>query len=202
MVLRSTMAGLITRVRLLINDPAGPSQVFADQDIQDTLDASREDIYNLAMKPQVTFSGSDPIWVDYLTRQGDWEDDFVIKQYLTVVTTPVTNEPIAGHWHFAATTLPPLYITGKIYDRYRAAADLLEMWAARLTLSFDFTSDGQSFRRSQMHSQMLDMALHYRMKQRARTVNMFRNDINVTQTQDILSPGPHDLDYFSSGDKQ
>ena len=32
---RSTMAALIARVRLLINDPSGASQVWADDDIQD-----------------------------------------------------------------------------------------------------------------------------------------------------------------------
>ena len=199
MAVRSTMNALISRTRLLISDPAGSSQVFADQDIQDVLDESREDIKNLAMIPKATYSGATLSYLDYYTKLTNWEDDYTLKQYLTVPVTASSAEPIAGHWTFASNTFPDVYITGKSYDIYRAAADLLERWAAKLELRFDFTTDGQSFRVSQMADALQKLAETYRKKQRARSISMTRNDINVTNTSEKMSPGPHDLDYFSSG---
>ena len=198
-MVRSTMATLITKVRLLINDPAGGSQIFADNDIQDVLDYSRQDMYNLQLIDRPTFVTGTVQWLDYFAKLGDWEDDLVLKQYLYNVVTPATSEPIAGHWHFSATTLPPVYLTGKTYDVYRAAADLLEMWASRVSLNFDFTTDGQSFRRSQAHQQLLDTALHYRMRQRSRSVAMTRSDLNGPQQQNMLSLEPGAIDYMAQG---
>ena len=202
MAVRSTMNALIGRMRILVNDPSGSSQNFTDQTIQDVMDESREDIKNLALVPKVTFSGSTMQYLDYYSRLTNWEDDYVIKQYLTVdITSSVTTaEPISAHWYFSTTKLPPIYISGKTYDIYRAAADLLERLAAQYMLRFDFTTDGQSFRASQMHDKILDMALHYRMKQRARSISMNRSDLNVAQADNLLSLEPHSIDFIASGD--
>src|SRR6478752_564975 len=93
---------LIPRVRLLINDPAGASQQFADQDIQDVLDESRVDVGNIALEPFWTYSGGSRQVLDYYSDLGGWEDGMVLKQYLTVTVTPNLIEPIVGHWGFAA----------------------------------------------------------------------------------------------------
>ncbi len=126
MPVRSTMANLITRERVLINDPSGASQVFDDQTIQDILDARRIDVLNGSLIEKPTFSGSTVQYLDYFSDWSDWEDSPVLKQYLTVVVTPSTSENIVGHWTFASTTLPPVFITGRTFDIYAAAADLLE----------------------------------------------------------------------------
>lgn len=201
MPVRSTMASLITRVRLLINDvlPSGSGQIFADQDVQDVLDASRQDILNGVTIGKPTFSGSTIQYLDYFTALGDWEDDATFKQYLTTVVSPSTSEPIAGHWKFATSTLPPIYITGKTYDIYRASADLLERWSARLVLNFDFSSDGQSFRRSQAAPALMALAKSYRMQQRAFSINIQRSDLGGKANQtNLLGPSP--IDYMASGD--
>lgn len=103
-------AAQIARVRLLIADPAGASQVFDDQTIQDILD---------------------------------------------------THEYDEG-----------------TYDLYAAAADLLEAWAAREKLNFDFDTDGQSFKRSQKAAALLALAREYRRQQRPASVAMVRTDAN------------------------
>jgi hypothetical protein len=198
MAVRSTMASLITRVRLLINDPAGASQIFDDQSIQNVLDDSRQDISNTALTPYVTFSGGTILYLDYYHTLGSWEDNVVLKQYLTFLVTPSVSEPIAGHWSFAATTLPPVYITGSTHDIYRAAADLLERWAARLVLEFDFTSDGQSFHRSQAATALQNLAKTYRKKQRPGSLSMVRDDISGGK-RDMLGLGPHEIDYMAKG---
>lgn len=201
MPVRATMAALIARVRLMINDtlPLGSGQVWLDQDIQNVLDESRMDYYNLQLKEQWTFSGTTPQVLDYFAPKelGNWEDDFVIKQYLTVLITATTVEDIPGHFQFTATTLPPCFITGKTYDIYRASADLLERWSAKYALLFNVTVDGQSVQRSQAHSMLLDLAKQYRMKQRAGSIALKRADLGGRAGN--LSLGPQEIDYMGSG---
>lgn len=199
MAVRSTMAALITRTRLLINDPSGASQVFADQDIQDILDESRVDMYNGSMRYEPTFSGATILYLDYFSDLGGWEDGMVLKQYLTVVVTPATIEPIAGHFQFAQSTFPPIFITGKLYDVYRASADLLERWAARYMTRFDFTSDAQSFRVSQVPVQLQKLALTYRAKQRVGHLEVRRSDLGGRADVAHGALGPRPIDYFASG---
>ena len=198
MAVRSTMAALISRVRLLINDPSGGSQTFADQDIQDVLDESRTDIKNMPMTAQPTYVGGSIQYLDYYTDLGGWEDDFVMKQFLTVTVTPATSEPIAGHWTFATTTLPSVYISGKTYDVYRAAADLLERWAAKWVLAYAFTSDGQSFQRQQAAIALQGLATTYRKKQRATSIGFSRGDLNAG-VGNAPNLGATAIDYMGSG---
>ena len=198
MAVRTTMAALITRTRLLINDPAGASQVFDDQTVQDVLDESRQDIFNMPLVPQWTFSGTTPQVLDYVTDLGGWEDGYVLKQYLTVLVTPTTLEPIAGHWGFSSTTLPPVFITGKLYDVYRASADLLERLAARWMLRYDATADGQVLHRSQAMT-LIEKRIHtLRMKQRPMAVAGRRSDL-VAPGQAAVGLAPQEIDRMASG---
>jgi len=201
MPVRSTMAALIARTRLLVNDPAGASQVFADQDIQDILDASRADVKNEAMIPRPTFSGSTIQFLDYYTKLGDWEDDLVIKQYLITQVTPTTSEPIAGHWAFSTTTLPPLFISGKTYDIYRSAADLLERQAAMWVLRYNVNVDGQNLQRGQVTTALQNLARTYRMKQRAGAIHVVRTDIRQPGQLAGAGLGPLEIDYMADGNK-
>src|SRR5581483_3272951 len=166
MAVRSSMAALIARVRVLLNDPAGVSQIFDDQTIQDVMDESRIDVVNGVLVPKPTYSGASIQFLNCYSEVGGWEDDYVLKQYLTVTVTPSAVEPIAGHFQFSGTTLPPIYITGKLHDCYCAAADLLERQAAKWTLSYDVNVDGQSLKRSQAAVALQNLARTYRMKQR------------------------------------
>src|SRR5947207_3169106 len=112
---RPTLSALIGRVRTMINDPWSPTALFTDDEIQDVLDASRQDVKNMPLRPQQTFTGTQYQWLDYYSDPGmtDWEDDAFFRQYLTTVVTPSVFEPIAGHWQFATSTSPPVLITGK-----------------------------------------------------------------------------------------
>jgi hypothetical protein len=199
MAVRSSMAALISRVRLLINDPTGDSQQFSDQDIQDVLDESRVDYRNEALRPSPTYISSTLEYLDYYHAIGGWEDNVILKQYLTIPVTPATSEPIAGHWTFSTTTLPPVCITGSLHDVYRAAADLLERLSARYVLAVDFTSDGQSFKRSGLAPQLQSLARSYRMKQRAINLKAIRSDL-AGSASDLLTLQPTEIDYMGSGD--
>lgn len=62
------------------------------------------------------------------------------------------------------------------YDAYAAAADLLEAWAAKEKLAFDFDADGQSFKRSQKMRALLELAREYRRQQRPQQGVLVRSD--------------------------
>lgn len=192
------MTQLITRVRLLIGDPAGASQQFADQDVQDTLDESRDDLrYEpLLIAPSLVNTAStgnqaSTIFADYYSKYQWWEQDVVLQGYENgqawVVLTPLASDYITGHWQFDSTTvfvngtvpgqLPPIFATGKVYDVHTASADLLELWAATLAGAYDIAVDGQNLRRSQLMQAKLNLAQIYRRKAKPRIARLDRSDV-------------------------
>lgn len=196
---RSTMAALIARVRLLINDPSGGSQVWADDDIQDVMDESRVDVRNQALKATPTFSGSTIEYLDYFSSLAGWEDGYVLKQYLITPVTPSVLEPIAGHWQFATSTLPPVYISGSLHDVYRAAADLLERQSAQWALRYNVTADGQNMQRSQVATALQTLARTYRQKQRAGSITLTRSDVRAQSRAVTIGLQATQLDYMADG---
>jgi hypothetical protein len=198
MAARSSMSSLITLVRQMIADPSATQ--FQDQDVQDRLDASRDDIrYEvLQLAPSIVNTAStnnqaSTIFADYYSKYQWWEADVVLQGQGPTgapwkVLTPVASDYITGYWQFETNVftsgtvpgqLPPVFATGKIYDPYAAAADLLEFWAATQAMRFDFTSDGQSFKRSQNMPALLKLAATYRQRSKPRVVKMVRGDVAI-----------------------
>lgn len=198
MAVRSTMVGLITLTRLKIFDLAGPSQQFADQDVQDRLDANRNDIRyeQLQIAPSIvntssTANSPQTIFADYYSQFEWWEADCVLQGQSSTgaawaTLTPLASDYIVGHWQFELTPfvngtvpgqLPPVFITGKIYDVYAAAADLLEFWGAALACAYDISVDGQVLKRSQLMAAKLNMARYYRSLAQPMIATMTRSDV-------------------------
>lgn len=176
--LRNSMADLITRTRLLINDPAGASQVFSDEDIQDTLDRRRmeQNECALAWRPE-TAPGGTVSYHDFYAPRGDWEDSAILKDRTYAVITPDTADYITGHWTFVANQVPPVFITGVTYDLAGSAYDLLDMWASKVALEFDFQTDNQQFERSQKRSALLSLAAEYARRIRPHGRSAWRADV-------------------------
>jgi hypothetical protein len=182
------MVNLITKTRSLIYDPAGGSQVFTDADIQDMLDSYRIDVrYELLTPgPSIVNAASTAniasyVWADYYSTYKWWEDDVVIQGNNTT-----TGAAFFGHWAFelniftagvAPGQYPPIFATGKSFDVYAASAALLDMWAAQYAGAYDFTTDEQQFRRSQIIDGKLKLGEIYRRKARTTTVLTRRADM-------------------------
>lgn len=206
MAVRSSMSDLIARVRLLIGDPASATATFSDQNVQDWLDRTQLPLMRYELEtaaPDIVPQGSAPAqfnWATYVSDYTDWEADAVFQgtknSQQWVILTPLTADYQRGVWTFDVTLptisssipaqLPPVFATGKCYDPYLAAADLLEMWSALLADAFDFTSDGQTFRRSQRMAAKLQLANVYKRQAKPRTVQMVRSDLQQsTSTQPV-----------------
>lgn len=202
MPVRSSMSQIITRTRFMIQDLAGASQFFADQDIQDTLDETVDFIrYEpLQIAPTIVntaSTGNQPtvIFIEYFSRFQWWESDVVLEGTNTsthaawIVLTPTESDYINGHFWFEPSATeytsptvpgqyPPIFATGKVYDLYRASADLLEFWSASFAGAYDITVDGQSLKRSQLMQSKLTLAASYRRKCKPRVAKMVRDDVN------------------------
>ena len=178
MAVRGSMGTLITRVRTHIADPSGGSAHFTDQDIQDELDRTRDDVRYDALREEPTFLNQTTTWLDYYDPQaGEWESDVTLLDSRFVVLTPATSDLLTGHWTFSATQNPPVFALGKRYDTYLAAAYMAERWAGSYAgAGYDFTADGATFRRSQVALSYLQMASDLRAKARPRMAYTGRSD--------------------------
>lgn len=196
MAVRTSMGALITKVSLFINDPSNAT--FTTQQVQDALDRTRQWVrYELLtpapdiVPPAASTSPAQFNWATYVSHYTDWEADEVLQGNLPggkawQVLTAVTSDELTGMWTFDVVLptistnipaqLPPVFITGKFYDPYLSAAYLLEMWAAQLADAFDFTSDGQTFKRSQRLQGKLALARAYRMNAKPTVMHVERSD--------------------------
>lgn len=177
---RASMAELISRVRELINDPAGAGQTFSDDEIQATLDRFQTVVRSALLHPEPTPLPNGTVeYRDYYALRGDWEADETLVNAAWQQLTPQTSDRLTGHWTFASPGQnPPVRITGKVYDVFAAAAQLLEAWAARVKLEFDFRTDEQSFARSQKAAHLLALAARYRRQQQPAVAVQARADVS------------------------
>lgn len=173
--------------------------VFTDQQVQDWIDRTRTVVRYELLTPAPDIvppaTGPSPAqfnWATYFSRYTDWEADEVLQGNLPggiswQILNVLTADELTGRWTFDVTLptistsipaqLPPVFITGKFYDPYLAAAYLLEMWAAQLADAFDFTSDGQTFNRSQRMRGKLEMARAYRRVAKPTIAQIVRRDL-------------------------
>lgn len=151
MAARTTLAPLITRLRLLIGDPAGVGQVWSDDQLQIFLDdlQRRANVDYHELTPAGNFAAGVTIsHLIYSAPCGDWEAATLYSQSGAVLS-PSSADLNQGRWTFAADTPPPVYVVGTCFDLYGAAADVLRARLAAVAEEFDFKTDNQAFNRSQ-----------------------------------------------------
>lgn len=186
---RATMATLITRLRTQIHDAAGTAQVFADDELQELLDSRRVDLYDEPMLsiPQVSAGGTVTYYEFGAPGYGDLEDTSGGTACFYVTDSTGARRGTAtwaavdyqrGRVVFTTDQAgTALYVTARSYDVAGAAADACERWAQRVALQFDFSTDGQSFARSQQLKALNGMAEMFRRKARIRRTTITRTDV-------------------------
>jgi hypothetical protein len=175
---RSGMADIIAKVRALIGDKNAPQQ-FQDQEIQDQLDTVREVVRYMPLRPEPTPGAGTGIisYLDFFAPVGYWESDAALFGAAWQPLTTDTADYITGHWTFAASQVPTVWIVGKMYDVYSAAATLLEEWIAQDAInSFDFKSGERMYARSQIRKARQDLVESYRAKSWPQIATQYRTD--------------------------
>jgi hypothetical protein len=182
---RTTCKDLLNRLRDLIGDPAGVeagSCVKWTQDqLQTALDDCSERVRYLELRALETRTpgGGAVEYLDFAAPYGDWENTAVLTDARGTVLTPATANLQLGEWTLETEPDLPVYLNGRTFDLYRAAADMLEKWAAAKKLEFTFSPGSGQFVRSQQHSMTLTTAAGYRARQRPRFATIVREDVNA-----------------------
>ena len=178
MAVRSSMAYLITKVRVLIGDPVAVDQRFSDDDIQDALDNRRRDVSLQCLTPVDSMApGGVVTHLTYFSRDGGWWEDDVVLQDGDYETLPADTENlVVGEWTFSTDQDPPVYLTGRQYDINGAAADLIDAWLASVTEEVDFLHDNSTFKLSQQVPSLKEAAARYRRRQWVGVAQMVRTD--------------------------
>jgi len=158
---RAAMASIITLVRGLINDPAGASQQFTDDAIEDRLDLTR----TYRLKEELT-ALAEPAGTQlkFQSAYRYWESDLSLTNPAGTVLSPTSSDPISGYFVFGSTQ-SAVYATGFTYDVYAAAAELLTLWAGRIEQDvLKFSADGSSYEFSGVRDAKLRLAAQYRAR--------------------------------------
>lgn len=142
------MAGLIGRLRQLVGDQVSPERPpkWSDEELQAVLDRHRSRWFDLELTPEPDVTG---LYLNFSANgRGNWEGDTVgvgysIRDGSLTARVPSSHDLAVGWWTFAASTDPPLYLTGYSYDLFGAAAEVLSMEAASGKASVkSFSADG------------------------------------------------------------
>ena len=158
---RAAMASIITLVRGLINDPAGASQQFTDDAIEDRLDLTR----TYRLKEELT-ALAEPAGTQlkFQSAYRYWESDLSLTNPAGTVLSPTSSDPISGYFVFGSTQTG-VYATGFTYDVYAASAELLSLWAGRIEQDIlKFSADGSSYEFSGVRDAKLRLAAQYRAR--------------------------------------
>jgi hypothetical protein len=175
---RASLTTLIAKIRLLVDDPSGAGQIFTDDQIQDALDARRDEAryYPLNEHETIAAGGGSTTYLTFTSQVGAWESDVVLVDSSYNVLTPATSDLIAGRWTFSTEPSMPVMITGFTHDLYGAAGDLLLQRATVESDSFDVGADGLSLSRNQKQSNYRDRANEYFAKARTKSITLVRTD--------------------------
>lgn len=189
---RPTMEDLLLEIRGVTNASEsvwsnGTANYWDDQQLQNVLDQHRRDFENVPLTPIPSpAAGGSLSWFNYdlpyrYLEQASGTTIFTVFNAVgsAMGTAAFTVDYTRGVVTFTADTQgSAYYASGRTYDLYGAAAEVLERWAAHEALSFDFSADGQSFRRSQKVDMLTKMAVDCRGKAWPVDVTTARCDLN------------------------
>jgi hypothetical protein len=174
------MASLIGQVRGLTfagtaEYTLGDATYFADGHIQEILDRHCMDIWRERLVPEERYDAAGAVSYNiFHSSYGNIEAGtaLIIEDAVGADRGTATFSADYQRGVFTFTTDQQgtaLYLTGRTFDPFGAAAEVLESWAASEARSFDFSADGQSFNRSQKVQSLRDQARILRKRARITT---------------------------------
>lgn len=126
---------------------------WSDDQIEQVLNFHCRDIVGEQLTPEKTMTGGGSVeWRTYRSRYRNLGGAITIEDSLGDErgTAEYTVDRTHGVVTFTADQGgTALYLTGRAYDPHGAAAEVLEAWAAAVSLDFGFGTDGQRFDRQQ-----------------------------------------------------
>lgn len=191
MTARSGMATLVSQVRGMTDAGTadytiGTAAFWDDDHVQEVLDRHRCEVYHERLRPILAHaSGGSVVWKTYQSEHENLEATtggsliFVLQDATgaNVGTALYTPDYQRGIVTFTNDTLgSAMYLTGRAYDLYGAAADVWRQKAGNAAKLYDFEADGQRLSRSQWTKHCLEMADLYAARANPITVESVRSD--------------------------
>lgn len=191
MTARATQAQLIQELRDITNASGtlwtnGTATYWDDAHLGQVLDMYRVDFERVLMQPNPSpAAGGSLSWFNYylphkMLESASGTTIFTVFDATgsAIAGTAFTVDYRRGQVAFTTNTGGSTYFaSGRSYDVYGAAGEVLERWAAHEMLSFDFSADGQSFRRSQKIENLKAMAVDCRGKAWPQKISTVRSDL-------------------------
>ena len=191
MAVRSTLSNLIMTLRGMAHVSDSDYSInavdyWSDQQLQDILDRNRLDLwrYPLTKIPRASAN-----LVQYFDHQIEGYQNFEQTSGGTaifVIEDSAGNDQGTALWSadyntgmvtFTQDTAGTvLYVNARTYDLNGAAADVWRQKAGHHAISYDFSTDNMSVRRSQQITQAQQMTQYYASQARAKTAQIFRSD--------------------------
>jgi hypothetical protein len=171
-----TLDTLVDRLRKLVADPAGDRQVFDRDEIEEVLATFRWDAVQYPLDYSVENLGGALGGRFFSAGVGSWADDAALTDINGNNVVIGVNDLVdlqSGTWSFFNIQAGvPYYVTGRSYDLYGAAAELLRRQAAKMKLQYDLSVGDLSVSRSQKQRNLLEMADTYDRRRRAVSVRV------------------------------
>ena len=190
MTARTTMATLITRLRGFAQAGTADYSVsgttyWTDNQLQDVLDAHRQDVYRALMQPVQIYNGGTVEYHDYFSGINNFEatsggtsifyvEDAAGSAVGTALYTPDYNRGVVT---FTADTGGlTYYLYGRTYDLNAAAAEVWRTKAGQYAMAVNFSTDNHRIDRGKIIENCFAMADHYDRLSGANNVIILRND--------------------------
>ncbi len=177
---RTSLAAILTQLRLLIDDPAGASQMFTDDQLQIVLDQHAVQASYETLSPiENIASGGAVEYKKFISEHKFWEADAALVDGNYTTLTPTSSDYLAAKWTFSTSQNLPVLIYGQWFDINAAAAEAWELKAAAYANEYDSNVDGGSYSLSQKKDAALQMAAQFRSKSLGSSgnISLRRNDV-------------------------
>lgn len=178
---RSGMADLLAQMRRLADDSG--TVAWSDDQLEDTLDRYRVDVWAEALAPMPVYSGGSVIYRDYMLAARDVEgtastDGWRLYDSNGDAASGYTLYGDRGLVRFTADQGGTTYWADyRTYDPYLAAADLWGEKAGSVASKYDFGTGMDKFSRSQWFRHCREMAAEMRSKAKPMVVQIRREDV-------------------------
>jgi hypothetical protein len=188
------MGNLIKRLRVMTETAATDYSVnsvtyWTDDQLQDVLDMYRTEINQRELIGVPEYSGGSTIWKDYPLGAKDLEEatsnsgnvvawSLVDSTGTEVSSSDYAADYISGIVRFVSDTSGAIYfLKARSYNLSRAAADIWRRKAAHVASGYDFSTEGQSFSRSQLYANYIAIAEQFGSASGLVVTRMVRTDL-------------------------
>jgi hypothetical protein len=179
------MVNLIQQVRNLANVAIAD---WPDNDVQISLDKHRLEVRREQLTVEPEYTGGTAFYYDYFSTYGNFEEYGSANAYIFDLTDSDGNAKgtadwtanyINGHVRFSVDQGgTAIFLTGRSYDLYGAAAEICRQHAAVQAAKYSFTADDTTLHRSHWFDHYMKLADLYDKMARPVVVSMVRSDVN------------------------